>query len=351
MRFLITIFAGGLWLWGCAGSGDQSGAAPMTIAFGSCGYQDHPQPILAQAAARRPDLFVFLGDNIYGDTYDMDTLRAKYARLGAKPEFQALWDSATVLATWDDHDYGWNDSGRHYPYKNESKAIFLEFWRVPEDDPRREREGIYGVHYLHRDGRSLQVILLDLRTFRDDLRPYRGELVEKEAFFYQLDYWPYDTPDSTLMGEAQWRWLEEQLRQPADVRVVATGTQFGITYNGYEAWANFPHEQRRFIDLIKKTRAEGLIFISGDVHYAEISRLNAEGCYPLYDITSSGITSTWDFATPNGNRLDGPVMENNFGLLEIDWNQPDPLIHCKVYDVNKQLRIHRQVRLSELQFE
>jgi alkaline phosphatase D len=102
---------------------------------------------------------------------------------------------------------------------------------------------------------------------------------------------------------------------PADVKIIASSTQFSITHNGYEAWANFPHEQQRFIDLIKKTKANGVFFISGDVHYAELSKLNVDGGYPLYDVTSSGITSTWDFATPNDNRIDGPVMENNYGLV------------------------------------
>jgi len=323
-----------------------------TIAFGSCANQDVPlQPALKLAAEKNPDLFVFLGDNIYGDTYEMDTLRAKYQRWASQPTFQQLAATTSFVATWDDHDYGWNDSGRHYPYKEESKEIFLEFFDAAPDDIRRQREGIYTSYYFSEGEDTLQLLVLDTRTFRDHLRKYDGEPVDTTLFHYGLDYYPYgeNETDSTLLGEAQWQWLEEQLEVPADVRLVASSTQFSISWNSYEAWVNFPHEQQRMLDLIKKTKANGVFFISGDVHYGEISELKTEGLYPLYDITSSGITSTWGFATPNDNRTGGPVMENNIGLINIDWEAEDPLIRMQVYDVNNEVRINKEVRLSELQ--
>ncbi|MCC7507601.1 MAG: alkaline phosphatase family protein [Saprospiraceae bacterium] len=326
--------------------------APLVsrIAFGSCGHEDKPQPILDTARMHRPDLFVWLGDNIYGDTRDMRVLREKYARLGAKPEFQRLRQSCRMLATWDDHDYGWNDAGRHYPYKQASKEIFLEFWGEPADSPRRKHEGIYTSYLFESGGRRVQMILLDNRTYRDDLRTYRGELHREGRFFYPLDYYPHETPDSTLLGEEQWRWLETELQKPADLRIIGSGTQFGISYNGYEAWANFPHERQRMLDLIKKTRANGVIFITGDVHYGEISVLHEPGLYPIYDVTASGITSTWYFATPNDNRIEGPVMDNHFGQISIDWAQTDPLITMEIFDIRGNQRVEHQVRLSEISF-
>ena len=317
------------------------------IAFGSCGEQYKPQPILSLAASKKPDLFIFLGDNIYGDTYSMDTLRKKYEMLESKKEFQDLRSSTRIFATWDDHDYGWNDAGRHYPHREESKDIFLDFFGVA-DSTVLDHEGIYHSKVFGEEGRRLQVIMLDLRTFRDDLLPYNGDREGQPGFDYQLEYSPYTTSDSTLLGEQQWRWLEGQLSVPADIRIIASSSQFGITHNGYEAWANFPHEQKRMTDLIGKTKAEGVLFISGDVHYAEISKLEVDGLYPLYDITASGITSTWDFATPNDNRVDGPVMENHFGLITIDWEKEDPEIAMEIWDVEGERRISRFVGLSEL---
>lgn len=318
------------------------------IAFGSCGSQDKNQPILDSAAAHRPDLFVWLGDNIYGDTKDMNVLRAKYAKLGAKPEFQRLKKATRFMATWDDHDYGWNDSGKYYPFKKESKEIFMEFWEEPANSPRRQHEGIYTAQMFEGNGRKVQVILLDNRTFRSDLRRYRGELSYDERYFYPLDYYPHEITDSTLLGEAQWQWLETELRKPADLRIIGSGSQFSIAFNGYEAWANFPHERQRMLDLIKKTRANGVMFITGDVHYAEISVLKDANLYPIYDVTASGITSTWHFATPNENRIEGPIMDNHFGQITIDWQQADPLINMEIYDIRGNQRIQHAINLSLL---
>ncbi len=347
MRFFyLTVF----WLFSLCVLAQSPIPLISRVAFGSCGHQDRPQPILDTVVLYRPDVFVFLGDNIYGDTKDMRVLREKYVKLGAKPEFKRLKSATRLLATWDDHDYGWNDAGRHYPFKRESKEIFLEFWEEPADSPRRQREGIYTSYLFEGQGRRLQLILLDTRTFRDNLRKYRGELRRDDRYFYALDYYPHQTSDSTLLGEAQWRWLEAELSKPADLRIIGSSTQFGITFNGYEAWANFPHERQRMLQLIRKTRASGVLFISGDVHYGEISMLREEGLYPIYDVTASGITSSWHFATPNENRIEGPIMDNHFGLITVDWERRDPLIRMEIIDIRNNQRVEYSVPLSAISF-
>ncbi|MEO1452085.1 MAG: alkaline phosphatase family protein, partial [Bacteroidota bacterium] len=115
-------------------------------------------------------------------------------------------------------------------------------------------------------------------------------------------------------------------------------------------WANFPHERQRFLDLIKKTKANGVLFISGDVHYAEISVLEEEGLYPIYDATSSGLSSTWLFATPNKNRIEGPIMDNHFGLLTIDWGATQPEIKMEIWDIRDNQRIEHTIGLDEISF-
>lgn len=330
--------------------------APVTrIAFGSCAHQDQPQPLLSVAAGYHPDLFIFLGDNIYGDTDNMDTLRAKYARWGAKPEFKALAGATRLLATWDDHDFGRNDAGRHYPHKEASKEIFLDFFKEPLQSSRRAHPGIYHTEYLKVGERVVQLILLDNRTFRDDLLSYDPAgfprpVLPRQFYFHMLDYVPHTSKDSTLLGKAQWQWLEQQLLQPADLRLICSGSQFGIEFNGYEAWANFPHEQKRMLDLIRSTRAGGVIFLSGDVHYGEISVLRQPGLYPIYDVTSSGITSTWDFATQNGNRIEGPIMDNNIGVMTIRWEK-DPVIEMELIDRTGNSRCSYSIKKSQLDFK
>lgn len=329
---------------------EQSPAATK-IAFGSCGWQDEPQPLLTLAAAQKPDAFIFLGDNIYGDTDNMDTLQAKYDKWGAMEEFKRLDSATQIFATWDDHDFGRNDAGKWYPYKKESKEIFLTFFKEPAESDRRKHEGIYHTAYIGSGDKIIQVILLDVRTFRNDLLLYdTSAKLPRESYFYKPDYIPHVSTDSTLLGTEQWQWLEAELAKPADFRLICSGSQFGIEYNGYEAWANFPYEQKRMLELIKKTRANGVIFLTGDVHYAEISKLEESGLYPIYDITASGITSTWDFATLNKNRIEGPIMDNHFGLLTIEW-QKDPVIRMEIIDKYHNSRIEYTIKGSEIRFK
>lgn len=329
---------------------DASNDSTFTIAFGSCGHQDHDLPIFNTIVSHKPDLFVFLGDNIYGDTRDMKELRSKYDLLGSKSSYQNLKKNVPIIATWDDHDYGENDAGKDYPMKEESKEVFLDFFDEPADSERRQHKGIYHSYAYEKNGKTIQVILLDVRSFRDDLRPYRGEFKDDSRYFYSLYYAPHPyTEYPSLLGEEQWKWLEGELKKPADVRVVGTGTQFGIEYNGYEAWANFPNEQLKFLNLIKKTKANGLLFISGDVHYAEISKMDIRNLYPIYDITSSGLSSSWHFATPNTYRIEGPVMENHFGLLTINCSLPVPSIRAEIWDIHDNQRLEYTISLNELQ--
>ncbi|WP_407527714.1 alkaline phosphatase D family protein [Lacibacter sp. MH-610] len=321
-----------------------------SIAFGSCGHEDEEQPVLSLAADYKPDAFVFLGDNIYGDTDNMDTMQHKYNKLGSKPEFQKIRAAAKLYAIWDDHDFGRNDAGKWYPFKKESKEIFLNFFNEPAASERRKHEGIYHTEYLTKNGKTIQLILLDVRTFRSDLLLFDKKNSElQQRYFYPLDYQPHASADSTLLGAEQWKWLEGELKKPADLRFICSGSQFAIEFNGYEAWANFPHEQKKMTDLIKNTKANGVVFLTGDVHYAEISKLQEPGLYPLYDITSSGITSTWSFATPNKNRIEGPVMDNHFGLITVEW-KADPVIKMQIIDKNKNERIEYTLKKSDISF-
>lgn len=320
------------------------------IAFGSCASEDHDLPIFDLVVEHKPDLFIFLGDNIYGDSYSIDTLRKKYQKLADKPSFQNLKRNTEIIATWDDHDYGWNDIGREYPLKEASKELFLEFFEEPDSSSRRDHAGIYHSYEYEIDGNHLQVILLDGRTFRDQLTPYNGEYDDDRRYsFYNNDYGIHTNPDSTFLGDEQWTWLEEQLEKPADIRLIGSGTQFGIEWNGYEAWANYPHEQKRMIELIEKTKANGVIFLSGDVHYSELSKMTTD-FYPIYDFTSSGLSSTWHFATPNKNRIEGPIMDNHFGLITIDWDKNDPMIKMETWDIHDNQRMELSIHLSEISF-
>jgi alkaline phosphatase D len=317
------------------------------IAFGSCGHQDKPIPLFNDIAAQSPDVFIFLGDNVYGDTKNARVLQRKYAQLSAKESYQNLKKTTRILATWDDHDFGKNDAGKEFCRKKRFKKIFLDFFDEPKESIRRTQPGIYTSYSYEVNSKIIQIILLDTRTFRDKLLKCNNANSIDTTFKYELDYLPhYDTTQSFL-GEQQWNWLKSTLQKKADYRIICSSTQFGISYNGYEAWANYPNEQLKMLQLIEETKSNGVVFISGDVHYAEISTLSTKSLYPIYDITSSGLTQTWHFATPNRNRIEGPFMGNNYGILNIDTM--NDVLKVEIRNSDGKSVINKEISLQELQ--
>ena len=323
-----------------------SHAQDLKIAFGSCGHQDKSLSILENAASLKPDYFIFLGDNVYLDTRDTSVMRKQYDKLNTNSSYQNLKSSTKILATWDDHDYGEDDAGKYYPMKRESKEMFLNFFDEPNNSERYKHDGIYTSYLLRKKCKRIQIILLDTRTFRSNLTRFSKEKPKDSVFNYDLLYIPQQNPDSTIIGDAQWLWLESELQKKADVRIICSSTQFGITYNGYESWANFPKEQEKMLGLIRKTKANGVFFISGDVHYAELSKWENQFTYPIYDLTASGLTQSWHFATPNKNRIAGPVMENHFGLLKFNLRRKK--VSLQIIDRDNQVRINQMLDLKEL---
>ena len=331
---------------------------PRRIAFGSCARQDKPQPIWDAVLASEPDLFVFLGDNIYGDTRDPAVLRAKYAQLAAQPGFRRLRERVPVLATWDDHDFGENDAGADYPMKEESRRIFCDFWGEPADSPRRRRDGIYHSVEYATAGQRLQILLPDLRFNRTPIRTrdlagstYKNWSTRLEREGREVPG-PYDRePDAkaSMLGERQWQWLESELAKPADLRLFASSLQVVADFPGWEAWINYAHDHQRLIDTLRRQRASGLLCISGDTHYAEFSRLDVNVPYPLWDFTSSGLTETWPVTPPNARRQSAVLREANFGLLQIDWQGSRTQLEVEVRDVSGKVRLAQTLALSDLQ--
>jgi alkaline phosphatase D len=315
------------------------------IAFGSCATQARPQPIWDAVVATRPELTLLLGDNIYADTLDMNVMRAKYARFAAMPGFQSLRKTCPILATWDDHDLGLNDAGGDYPKKDESQKIFLDFFGDPDDSPRRHRPGVYDAKVFGPAGKRVQVILLDTRYFRSALKRKAGPRNPSDPYEGNTD------PTTTILGEAQWRWLGEQLRVPAEVRLLASSIQVVAEDHGFEKWMNFPHERDRLFNLIRDTGAEGVIILSGDRHLAELSMMDARVGYPIYDVTASGFnqaTRSWRPFETNRHRVATMNWGDNFGVVNIDWDQPDPRISMQIRDVDGDITIQQKIRLSTI---
>lgn len=325
-------------------------APPRCIAFGSCVHQDKPQPIWNAVYAQRPELFVFLGDNIYGDTENMVELGEKYKRQFEHPDFALLRQTCPYIGIWDDHDYGANDAGVEWRYKDESKRLMLKFLQEPPDSPRRKRPGVYASYLRGPVGKRVQIILLDTRWFRTTL--YKLPKEQAKARNKATGKGPYivtPDPNAQVLGEAQWKWLEEQLRQPAEVRLIGSSIPILQEETCWETWDNYPHERERLYRLLASTKANGVIMLSGDSHRAEFSRVDQGVPYPLWELNSSGLSENAKSRPPNRNRLGRMFIGDNFGLVRFDWEPKDPQIILEIRDADNDLVMQNMIRLSELQ--
>ncbi len=319
-----TLLFGAAALAGCQGAAIDHASAQLRedvslrrIAFGSCNDQNKPQHIWSVVLDSRPDLFLFAGDNVYASERPWSAARLDqaYAQQASTPIFARLRQTVPHMATWDDHDFGLNDGGASFSHKQAAKQAFLKFWAVPASDPMRQREGVYSARRFGPAGQRVQVIMLDTRWFRSDLRPtdQRGA-VGKER------YLPDPDPAKTMLGPVQWAWLEAQLREDAQVRLIVSSIQVLAEGHGWERWGNFPLERQRLFDLIARTQARGVVFLSGDRHIGALYRETQGVPYPLLDLTSSGLTHAWMDASEAGpNRQGGLVRELHFGTVDIDW--------------------------------
>jgi alkaline phosphatase D len=296
------------------------------IGFGSCLRNSAQATILDQVLAFDPHLFVWLGDNIYGDTENMDLLRKRYAVLGNNPRFQRLRQHCPNLSIWDDHDYGSNNAGQEYPKKAESRDIFLDFWGVPHNDPRRSHSGIYGSYLFGQDQQTIQILLLDGRSFRTTKKR---------------------NPSGTMLGAEQWRWLESELLKPSALKIICSGIQVVPTEHGYESWSEFPHERQRLFEFIQSHKIPGVIFTSGDQHWAEISKLDGALGYPAYDLTASSLDQSWPLPR-NSLRVGRASWTPSFGMIVVDWGAVEPMVHLQIITAAGEIIENHGVKLESL---
>ncbi len=299
------------------------GTTLTRIAFGSCVNENKSQAFWNTIAATNPQLFLLIGDNVYGDTgatwaAEMPTLTTSYAKLASAPEFAAFRAAVPMMTTWDDHDYGANDAGGSFAFKGWAETIYETYWQSPADV--RERPGVYMSRMFGPEGKRVQVITLDTRYFRSDLKrhPFSEERRPLGNYGQNTD------AGATMLGDAQWAWLEAELAKPADLRIIASSVQVLTEAHDYESWENFPNERARFLNLIEQSGGAKTILLSGDRHSGGLYRAKTSIGDELWEITSSSL----NFGFGEGNqgerepdvyRTGGLWADTNFGEVLINW--------------------------------
>jgi len=340
------------------------------IAFGSCANQNKEQPSWKSISKHKPDLMIMLGDNVYADVDDSwikqanenkrttelelkvtKHIQTQYRKLSNNKDFMQLRTNTPFIATWDDHDFGKNDMGKEFPFKAISKDIFLNFWEEDKTSPRKSQDdGIYASYYYGEMGKKVQVILLDSRYMRDSqfLVDKANEI--QRAKNNRGPYLANPDPMIRMLGDKQWKWLENELEKPADLRIIGCSIQFLSDFTGWESWSNFPKERERLVKLIEQKKSEHVVFISGDTHWSEFSKLDENVPYPLWELTSSGINMEWREVSPNRNRVGEPYYKSNFGLILIDWEN-NPTVTMQIRNEDNTLIMEKKIELSTLTFK
>ena len=280
------------------------------IGFGSCITEKREQPIWSAIEKENIDEFFFMGDNVYGDSEDglLEEMRKSYEK--QQNMFPDWIFNKKLNAIWDDHDYGKNDGGFEYPLKKEAQELFLEFWNVAQDDPRHIREGIYFNEEKEILGNIVNFIALDTR--------YHRSLLDQS----DKPYSPTQDETKTILGEDQWKWLEETLKKESDLIVIISSIQILPTNHGFEKWHNFPHERRKLLNLLK-SQHKPVVLLSGDRHKAGLYK---DG--EIIEMTSSSMNKPiskpiawlWDFLYKETDELLQGEMysQENYGILKFE---------------------------------
>ncbi len=212
---------------------------------------------------------------------------------------QPLLSHVHHYATWDDHDYGPNNSDRSFALKDITLQAFKDFWFNPSYHAGGTK-GITG-HFTWVD---CDFYLLDNRWDRTPIRK-----------------------DGKILGDTQIEWLKEQLLfNRGSFKFICIGGQFVSDATIFENHANYPEERQELIDFIKENDIKNVVFLTGDRHHSEISKMNISDDNFIYDVTSSPITSSaYDHEDePNNFRINGSILgQRNYAMLKVsgDYNK------------------------------
>lgn len=300
----------------------------FTFAFGSCAYtneieKDRPGKsyggdyfIYSSILEQNPDFMLWLGDNVYFREPD-DSRTGVYHRYThdrSLKELQPLLGSVHHYAIWDDHDYGPNNSDRSFIYKDITLQAFKDFWANPS----------YGIG--NNQGITTQFRWSDVDFFLLDNRFFRTPQNRKHIY-------------KEILGDNQVQWLiDALLNSKAPFKIIAIGGQFLNSEKVFENHINWDDEHKKILDLISREKIEGVIFLSGDRHFSEVSQMNRHNSYPLYDFTVSPLTSGYcdkDFCKEEKNKYrikNSAVFQRNFATIKVHGSYQDRVLEYTVFN-------------------
>lgn len=295
-------------------------AAPdFNFITGSCAFFNEPlvdrpgkpyggdSSIFYTMALEKSDFMLWLGDNWYTREVDFNSewgLWNRASRDRGLAVVQNFMKSMPQYAIWDDHDYGPNNEGLSYIFKNETRNVFSSYWANPT----------YGTG---EQGVYTKVSHYDLDLFLMDDRTWRSSDVMKDSIAGMPN------PEKTMYGKTQMDWLKNSLLNSyATFKIIATGSPFLNRNNRFDCAVHYVMEHQDILNFIALYKIKGVIFLTGDIHRCEVIEEKREGLYSLYDLTISPLTSgVYKLVGPELNnpmRVEGSNLEEqNYGRISI----------------------------------
>ena len=332
-----------LWQW-------RSDPPDFRFVFGTCAYVNEPAydrpgkpygdnyEIFGTILQKKPDFMLWGGDNVYLREVDFDSrtgILHRYTHGRSLPELQPLLGSVHHYAIWDDHDYGADNSNASFPYKEQTLEAFKLFWGNPNVGILGENVGGITGHFSWSDA---DFFLLDNRWFKI----FEGNKTLK----------------TSMLGEKQIAWLVEALRySKATFKFIVVGGQVlnnaDVSQNSsVENHSEYPEERNFVLQAIQNEGIKGVIFLTGDRHFTELSKLEKGVKLPIYDLTVSPLTSgaSGDKALNEGNTLRVPntyVGERNFATLDFSGTKKDRKLLITVYNTKGEKLWEQKIEAAE----
>jgi alkaline phosphatase D len=327
-----------LWQW-------RTNPTDFKVAVGSCFYVNEPEydrpgkpygsnyEIIDSIYKKSPDIMLWLGDNTYlreADWYSWTGIGKRYTHTRSLKNLQPLLASTHHYAIWDDHDFGNNDSDRSFRNKKDTLKAFKLFWSNPSYGHDKNK----GV-FTKFEWSDVEFFLLDNRYYKSP----NNRL----------------TSDKTLLGKEQINWLIDSLvNSKASFKIVAMGIQVlnPVVSDYIENYSKFQEEQKYLLETIKNEKIKGVVFLSGDRHQSELSKLDRQNNYPLYDFTVSPITAGAYDSSKENNFLRVPntiYTKNNFGIIEFTGKSKDRKLTFTLFDVSGNSIWKKEIFQKELE--
>lgn len=285
------------------------------VAFGSCARytEDRDQPIWDALHLVDPQLFFWLGDNVYGDTLEPSIIAEEYRRQRDVQRWLPFMRRVPQMGIWDDHDYMLNDHDRTNPVKEQALTVWKQYWPAPQYG----QAGNPGVYFQYQYG-GVDFFFLDGRYYRD------GNEVP-------------DSPEKTFLGKEQVAWLKAGLKASTGAfKVIACGSGFNLGKGiGGDSWAACIHERNEIFNFIRDEKIGGVLLISGDTHVGELNCIpwSEEGGYDLYELVSSPLAQTTSSGfglTPERRIRETYLETSNSGILDFDLTGEVPVVRMNL---------------------